>query len=522
MKKRVLSILAAFVIVFSNVAAAGAALKDTDGIIKEKKNTASAKKKLVEWPDGPDPASLSSDSAIVMELSSGLVLYEHKAHKKHYPASITKIMTTLLCLENSSLSETVTYSQEAVYGIEAGSSNMWIAVGEKMTMEQSLYCIMLESANEACLGVAEHIAGSVDKFVDMMNERVEQLGLKGTHFQNPNGLHDDNHYTTAYDMAVISQEAMKNSIFRKLTGSKTYTVPKTNKNDARAMRNHQQLLYGYDYPQYTYKYCTGGKTGYTSMAGATLVTFAEKDGMELVCVTMAGKSGKQGEPNEFTDSIKLLNYAFENFRKYTIDNSDEEEEEDSVLFSTYNALFDKDSSPVHMSEDAGVILPKGARLKDAEKTISYNQDVELQEGENVIGTIEYTYNGKMVGQASVIYDKKETQKLDAQAGDSVSGIIEDLKANETKNAAKKKFSIKKLLPSNWKIKAVQIKSFHLSAKGVRTFIKAAAIIAGVLILAGAVLFVYKRKRRRGVHFHRRHNRTWESFNKSLADFKLDK
>lgn len=522
MKKRVLSILAALVIVFSNVAAAGAALNGTDGMIKEKKNTASAKKKTAEWPDGPDPASLSSDSAIVMELSSGLVLYEHKAHKKHYPASITKIMTTLLCLENSSLSETVTYSQEAVYGIEAGSSNMWIAVGEKMTMEQSLYCIMLESANEACLGVAEHIAGSVDKFVDMMNERVEQLGLKGTHFQNPNGLHHDNHYTTAYDMAVISREAMKNSIFRKLTGSKTYIVPKTNKNDARPMRNHQQLLYGYDYPQYTYKYCTGGKTGYTSMAGATLVTFAEKDGMELVCVTMAGKSGKQGEPNEFTDSIKLLNYAFENFRKYTIDNSDEEAEEGSGLFSTYNALFDKDSSPVHMSEDAGVILPKGARLKDAKKTVSYNRDVELQEGENVIGTIEYTYNGKMVGQASVIYDKKETQKLDAQAGDSVSDIIEDLKANETKNAAKKKFSIKKLLPSNWKIKAIQIKSFHLSAKGVRTFIKAAAIIVGILIVAGAVFFIYKRKRRRGVHFHRRHNRTWESFNKSLADFKLDK
>lgn len=522
MKKRVLSILTAFVIAFSNVAAAGAALNGTDGMIKEKKNTASAKKKTAEWPDGPDPASLSSDSAIVMELSSGLVLYEHKAHKKHYPASITKIMTTLLCLENSSLSETVTYSQEAVYGIEAGSSNMWIAVGEKMTMEQSLYCIMLESANEACLGVAEHIAGSVDKFVDMMNERVEQLGLKGTHFQNPNGLHHDNHYTTAYDMAVISREAMKNSIFRKLTGSKTYTVPKTNKNDARPMRNHQQLLYGYDYPQYTYKYCTGGKTGYTSMAGATLVTFAEKDGMELVCVTMAGKSGKQGEPNEFTDSIKLLNYAFENFRKYTIDNSDEEAEEGSGLFSAYNALFDKDSSPVHMSEDAGVILPKGARLKDAKKTVSYNRGVELQEGENVIGTIEYTYNGKMVGQASVIYDKKETQKLDAQAGDSVSDIIEDLKANETKNAAKKKFSIKKLLPSNWKIKAIQIKSFHLSAKGVRTFIKAAAIIAGILIVAGAVFFIYKRKRRRGVHFHRRHNRTWESFNKSLADFKLDK
>lgn len=522
MKKRVLSILAALVIVFSNVATAGAARNHTDGMIKEKKKTASAKGELAEWPKGPNPASLSSDSAIIMELSSGLILYEHKSHKKHYPASITKIMTTLLCLENSSLSETVTYSEDAVYGIEAGSSNMWIAVGEKMTMEQSLYCIMLESANEACLGVAEHISGSVDKFVDMMNERVGQLGLKGTHFQNPNGLHHDNHYTTAYDMAVISREAMKNSVFRKLTGTKTYTVPRTNKNDPRPMRNHQQLLYGYDYPQYTYKYCTGGKTGFTSVAGATLVTFAEKDGMELVCVTMAGKSGKQGEPNDFTDSIKLLNYAFENFRKYEIDNSGEDLEEGSSLFSTYNALFDRESSPVHMSEGAGVILPKGARFKDVQKKVTYNRDVALQDGENAIGSIEYTYNGKTVGKTDVIFDKKEAQKLDAQTGDSVSDLIEDLKAKETKNAAKKKFSIKKLFPSNWKIKAIQIKSFHLSAKGVRTFIKIAAVVVGVLLLAGIVFFIYKKRRRRGVHFHRRHNRTWESFNKSLADFKLDK
>lgn len=521
MKKRILSVLAAFAIVFSSTATAGAAISDKNRIIQETKKSESSQRELAEWPDGPNPRSLSSDSAVVMELSSGLVLYEKKAHKKHYPASITKIMTTLLCLENSSLSETVTYSEDAVYGIEAGSSNIGTMVGEKMTMEQSLYGIMLESANEVCLGVAEHIAGSVDAFVGMMNKRVRQLGLKGTHFQNPNGLHHDNHYTTAYDMAVISQEAMKNSTFRKLTGSKTYTMQETNKYEIRYMRNHQQLLYGYDYPQYTYKYCTGGKTGYTSMAGATLVTFAEKDGMELVCVTMAGKSGKQGEPNEFTDSIKLLNYAFENFRKYTIDNLQETTDEGNGLFSTYNALFDRNNSPVHMSEDASVVLPKAARFKDAEKTITYNQDVELQDGKNIIGTIEYTYNGKTAGQASVIYDKKETQKLNTAADDSVTNIIEELKSKETK----KKFSLKKLLPSNWKIKPLHVKLIHLnvSAKNVKIILKIAAAIVGVLALGGLIFFIYKKKkRRRGVQFHKKHHRTWESFNKSLADFKIDK
>lgn len=489
-----------------------------------KKTGKASGNKVVSWPEGPSAKSLSSKSAIVMDINSGQILYELKSHKEHYPASITKIMTTLLCLENSSLSETVVYSENAVFGIEAGSSNMWIAVDEKLSMEDSLYCIMLESANEACLGVAEHIAGSVDNFVDMMNDRVKELGLKNTHFQNPNGLHNDNHYTSAYDMAVISCEAMKNSTFRKITGTKTYTVMKTNKNDVRYMRNHQQLLYGYDYPQYTYKYCIGGKTGYTSVAGATLVTFAKKDGLELVCVTMAGKSGKQGEPNCFTDSIKLLNYAFENYRQYDIGNEKPQESENPLIFARYNPLFDSTDSPVHLSDNASIVLPKGAKLKDAKKQITYDKNVALQDGPNVIGKISYTYNGKDVGDVSIIYEQRETEALDEHAKDSVSELIEDLKENEQKNASRKKFSLKNIWPEKWKIKtkAFDFGRIHISEGAMKMIVKILIVAGIILVIFLICFFIYKRKHRRGIHFHKHHKRTWESFNKSLADFKVDK
>lgn len=148
-----------------------------------KKNSENKSTKDSVWPQGPKTSSISADSAIVMEASTGLILYEKKANKKHYPASITKIMTALLCLENSSLDEVVTFSREAVYGIESGSSHIAIDVGEKLTMKDTLYGIMLESANEACLGAAEHVAGSVNAFVDMMNEKAESLGCKNTHLQ---------------------------------------------------------------------------------------------------------------------------------------------------------------------------------------------------------------------------------------------------------------------------------------------------------------------------------------------------
>ena len=177
--------------------------------------------------------SVTAESAIVMDVQSGAILYEKNIDKREYPASITKVMTALVAIENSSLSETVTYSRNAVTNLESGASNIEIQPGEKLSMEDSLYAILLMSANEACNGVAEHVAGSIDNFVAMMNQKAKELGCTGTNFANANGLWMSNHYTTAHDMALISQEAYKNPTFAKITGTKRYIINKTKKHAKR-------------------------------------------------------------------------------------------------------------------------------------------------------------------------------------------------------------------------------------------------------------------------------------------------
>ena len=179
-----------------------------------------------------------------MDANSGEILYEKNINSKRYPASITKIMTTLVAIENcNSLYDTITYSQNAIDSIEPGSSQIYIEPGERLSVEDSLYAIMLESANEACNGVAEHIGGSIEGFVDMMNEKAKEIGCKNTHFMNPNGLHHDDHYVSAYDMALITKAALENEIFQKISSTVSYTVPVTNKcKTQRFLWNHHKMV----------------------------------------------------------------------------------------------------------------------------------------------------------------------------------------------------------------------------------------------------------------------------------------
>ena len=240
------------------------------------------------WPQGP---AVWAESAVVMDLDSGTFLYSKNMDVAKYPASITKILTTLIAIEHSRLSEKVTFSENAVYGIEQGSSNIGIRLGENLTMEDCLYGMMLESANEVCVAVAEHISGSVDAFVELMNQKAASLGCTNTHFTNPNGLPDENHYTTAHDMALIAQAAYNNATFRKVCQTTTYCIGKTNKcGEERWLSNHHKMLPDRDY---TYEGCTGGKTGFTSLAGNTLVTFARRNGMTLVSACMCIASNQR-------------------------------------------------------------------------------------------------------------------------------------------------------------------------------------------------------------------------------------
>ena len=178
------------------------------------------------WPDASD-VDIETPSAIVMEYSTGTVLYEKDADEELYPASITKIMTALVAIENSNLDDVVTFSKESIYNTEG--SSIARDVGEEMTMEQCLYGMMLASANECAYAIGEYVAGDVDSFVDMMNEKAQELGCESTHFNNTNGLPDEEHYTTAYDMALIARAAYQNETFRIICGTSRYNIPSTNK-----------------------------------------------------------------------------------------------------------------------------------------------------------------------------------------------------------------------------------------------------------------------------------------------------
>ena len=361
-----------------------------------------------DWPAAP---SVNAESAILMDLSSGAILYEKNAHQPQYPASITKIMTTLLAIEHCSMSEIVTFSHDAVFGIEMGSSHIGIDEGERLTVEQSLYAIMLASANEVSWGVGEHVAGTLSDFANMMNARAKELGCLNTHFVNANGLHHDDHYTTAYDMALISRAAMQYETFRKITSTKRYTIPPTNKHDVdNIFLNHHQMLMGNNYPQYKYEYCIGGKTGYTSKAGSTLVTFAKKGDMELVCVVMRA-NGAASPENQYTDTTGLFNWAFENFTQYNISAAASELEDSELpLFTKYQPLFDTKNTPLALN-NSSVLLPNEIALEEATKNVTIYSDIKQTGSETVVGTITYTYNDRLVGNADIIFRTSDTNPL---------------------------------------------------------------------------------------------------------------
>ncbi len=347
------------------------------------------------WPSGVD---VTAESAIVMELETGTILYSKNMDDVHYPASITKIMTALLVLENCDLDETVTFSAEAVYNTESGSSSIARDVGEEMTVEQTLYGMMLESANECAYALGEHVAGDIDSFVDMMNEKAEELGCKNTHFNNSNGLPDEDHYTTAYDMALISRAAYAIPKFAEIVGTKSYTIPPTNKHsESTPLNNHHCMLHYYKTNEYIYEYCLGGKTGYTVVAGATLVTYARKDGMTLVCVVMKDESGQQ-----YVDTTNLFEYCFDNFTQYSVSDFASISEDDTDV----TGILSENSELIKIDEDGLIVIPKTASVLDVQSEVVAGSD---SDEEGVVGSINYTYADRFVGCADLLFTSAETQ-----------------------------------------------------------------------------------------------------------------
>ena len=265
------------------------------------------------WPQASD---ISSTAAIVMETSTNTVLYSKNADQPLYPASAVKIMTCLLALENSSLDEQVTMTATGVSGVTDGGANISSQIDEVFTMEQCLYAIMVGSANDIALQVAEHVGGSVDAFVQNMNARAQELGCTNTVFTNPTGLPDENQHITAHDMALIMETAMTNETFRTIAATTSYTIPATNVSGGERVLTNSFTMINNASDGY-YEPCIGGKEGYTEASGSTLVCEASKNNMNLVCVVLNGASGVTDD-----EAIALLNYGFDNFSPLTIADND--------------------------------------------------------------------------------------------------------------------------------------------------------------------------------------------------------
>ena len=336
------------------------------------------------WPEGIE---IESQSAVVMEESTGTILYQKNMDEQHYPASITKIMTAMIALENGNLQDKVIFSKDAVYKTEG--SGIARDVGEEMTLEQCMYGMLLESANECAYAIAEHVGGTYEHFVDMMNEKAEELGCTNTHFTNPHGLPDEEHYVSAHDMALIARAAWQNETFRIMTGTIRYEIPPTNKHDEITyLQNHNAMINNYKGSDHLYEPCVGGKTGYTQAARNTLVTYAQKNGLTLITVILCTDA-----PKHWDETEALFEYCFANFGLMNIA---ENETRFSPISGSQGEL--NDASPyVELSEVGDVVLPLTASFSDTEPKI-----VETEES-GLAGRIVYSYADRVVGSADILY-----------------------------------------------------------------------------------------------------------------------
>ena len=334
------------------------------------------------WPTGPN---IEAQAAVLMDVNTEAVLYSKNADTQMYPASITKILTTLLACENLGSKDDITVSESASASVSAGDSSIYAAPGEKFTRDQALMAVMLQSANEMSVAVAEKVSGSVKKFVELMNTRAAQLGCKNTHFNNPNGLPDPTHVTTASDMAKIAKAAWQNPLCRKFFTTDLYEIPPTNIfTETRYLLNHHKMMAGRDY---AYDGVLGGKTGYTDAAGATLITYAKRGNMTLVAVVLNSVNGA------WADTKSLLDYGFDNFEVQKVKVSKNPVPKKNLSSEQYLLNNCGNTYPFYYTKNVYVTVPTGTDLS----TLTKKQAILS----NAVGPLrlksKYYFNGQMVG-----------------------------------------------------------------------------------------------------------------------------
>lgn len=335
------------------------------------------------WPQAPE---IHSQSAIVVEAETGELLYAKNATKRMYPASTTKLLTALLTLENGNLDDIISYSWKAVNSIGQNASHIGMRTGEQLSVRDSLYGLLLPSANEAANALAEYVAGSTEAFAELMNKRAAELGAVNSHFSNANGLHEESHYTCAYDLYLIMNACVMRGDFIEIDSAPAYfkqadeILPK----DIPMGTTNMLIKNGSEYYNDS---VVCGKTGYTEEAGRVLVTYADKDDMELICVVMGGEN-----QDHFVDTNTLLEYVYQNFRKTQIGESDGRPGSDGLLYSTPLQIPRNIYQLVQFQGSAMGILPKDAKTEELTRSFL------TVDGKN---DLEYRYHGYLVSRVQM-------------------------------------------------------------------------------------------------------------------------
>ncbi len=356
--------------------------------------------------------NLLCTTAVLIDANTGTILAEKNAYQKMYPASLTKIMTAILALEMGELSDIIKVDDDTPYEIEG--SHIALEAGEILTLKDMLYALMLPSANDAALAIAKHYGKSEKEFVKLMNDKAKELGAYNTHFANPHGLHDDNHYTTAADLALITKYAMKNETFRKIVQTERYEIPPTNKkNETRYFTNLNKLIYNSGsnqiyvdgaYISPKYEYATGVKTGYTPEAGNTLVASAEKNGTELIAVVMNGVSLEM-----YQDAHNLFNFGFNEYESATLINKN--------TFVQNIKVQNGDSKEISaITESEFKTLIKKDSAKNIESKVMINEITPPLEPNDIVGKIDFMQDGKVIGTVNLITPTQVKSTLTESSG----------------------------------------------------------------------------------------------------------
>lgn len=383
-------------------------------------------------PDWPSDTGIESEAGIVMDADSGAVLFGQNIHVQKAPASITKILTALVVIENSSLDDTVTFSHDAVYNVEDGSGNKnAIEEGDTLSVRDCLYLLLMRSSNQAANALAEHVGGSRDGFVKMMNEKTAELGCENSHFANPSGLNDDTQLTSVYDMALIASAAYKNDTLLTISKDKSYRLPATKNNpDGVTIQPEHKLLITTDTesPNY-YPYAVAGKTGYTSIAGQTLVTYAIKDDRHQIAVTM-----KSTQATHYQDTIALMDFGFLRFKNVNIS-------ENETAYTSGDQpvqIGDNSYQPSDLSMDtlAVITLPKDASFADAEKTVVTDLPEDAPQG--AVALLSYKYNDRKIGQVYLISASAAEAEANGEMASDDGNTASDSAASNTGASGKSK------------------------------------------------------------------------------------